>query len=92
MKLPKYTDVLKMSKETVSETLAPVRAARAKKQAELEMAKLDEDIATNEAKLYEECCREEVNFTNIIRMQDELGLSNRKKTQYQKILDEMFAD
>lgn len=90
MKVPKYTDVLKMSKETVSKPLAPVRAARAQKQAELEMAKLDEDIATNEAKLYEECCKEEINFVNIIRMQDELGLANRKKEQYKKILDEMF--
>ena len=46
MKLPAYKSVLKMSKDILRDTLAPVRTMRAKKQAELEMAKLDEEIAT----------------------------------------------
>lgn len=90
MKLPSYKDILKSTKEVVNASLAPVRAARAKKQAELEMAKLDEQIATQEAKIHEACSKEEVNFASIIEMQDSLALSERKKKQYQKILDEMF--
>lgn len=92
MKLPAYRDVLKMAKEAVDATLAPVRTMRAKKQAELEMAKLDEQIATQQASIHELCCAKEVNFPAIIEAQDSLALTERKKKQYQQILDEMFPD
>ena len=90
MKLPAYKDVLKMAKEKIDDALAPVRAMRAKKQAELEMAKLDEQIATAEANIHEICCEKEINFSKLIDKQDALSLLERKKKQYQKILDEMF--
>lgn len=90
MKLPTYTDVLKMGKEALQASLAIPRANRAKKQAELEMCKLDEQIATAEAAIIEACSKQEVNFADIIEKQDALALIERKKVQYQKILDEMF--
>lgn len=92
MKLPSYKSVLKMGKEKVAATLAPVKAARAKAQAELEMCKLDEEIATREAEILEACCKDEVRFSNIIDLQDKLALSERRKKQYQKIMDEMFPE
>jgi len=92
MRLPKYKDVLRMAKEVVDITLAPVRTIRARKQAELEMAKLDEEIATQTAKIHEMCCEREINFAALIDKQDRLALTERKKKQYQKILDEMFAE
>lgn len=92
MKLPVYKDVLKMAKEKVDDTLAPIRAMRAKKQAELEMAKLDELIASQEARIHEACCNKEIDFPNIIELQDNMELIKRKKKQYQKILDEMFPE
>ena len=92
MKLPAYKDVLKMAKEKVNDALAPVRANRAKKQAELEMAKLDEEIATQTAKIHEICCEKEITFAVLIEKQDQLTLTERKKKQYQKILDEMFPE
>ena len=92
MKLPAYKDVLKMAKEKVDSSLAPVRAMRAKKQAELEMAKLDEEIATQTAKIHEICCEKEINFASLIDKQDTIALTERKKKQYQKILDEMFPE
>jgi hypothetical protein len=92
MKLPAYKDILKMAKEKIDDSLAPVRAMRAKKQAELEMAKLDEEIATKTAKIHEICCEKEINFAKLIDMQDELALIERKKKQYGKILNEMFPE
>jgi len=92
MKLPKYKDVLKMAKEKVDDVLAPVRTIRAKKQAELEMAKLDEEIATQTAKIHELCCEKEIDFAVLIEKQDILALTERKKKQYRKILDEMFPE
>ena len=56
------------------------------------MAKIDEDIATKEADIHEECCSEDVSFSRIIDMQDTLGLLGRRKGQYQQILDEMFPE
>lgn len=92
MKLPAYRDVLKMAKEAVDTALAPVRTMRAKKQAELEMARLDEQMAVHEAKIHEACCEKEVNFPRLIDLQDELALLERKKKQYGRILEEMFPE
>ena len=92
MKLPTYRDVLTMTKEVIDQALAPVRVIRARKQAELEMAKLDEEIATLTAALNEYCCAKEICFANVIATQDKIALTERKKRQYQVILDEMFPD
>jgi hypothetical protein len=90
MKLTSYNDALKLGKEKLREALIPVRVNKAKKQAELEMCKLEEKIAVKEVAIHDACCVEEVNFGKIIDMQDELGLLERRKDQYEKILSEMF--
>ena len=92
MALPTYKEALKMGKEKLSEALVPVRARRAQKQAELEMCKLDEQIATKQADLQEACCKEDVSFPRIIELQDAIALIERKRKQYQNILDEMFPE
>ena len=92
MELPSYKEMLKMNEGLIKKTLAPVKAARARKQAELEMCKLDEDIAVKEERILEVCCTDYIDFARLIEMQDELALSERKKGQYKKILDEMFPE
>ena len=92
MKLISYKEALTMGKEKIREAMVPVKVNRAKKQAELEMCKLDEQIATKEAAIQDATCAEDLNFAGIINMQDSLALLERKKTQYQKILDEMFPE
>jgi hypothetical protein len=91
-KLPSYLEVLKMTKEGISNALAPVRAMRARKQAELEIAKMDEQIASQEAKINELCADKEIDFNKIIAAQDSLCLMERRKKQFGKIVDEMFPD
>lgn len=92
IKLKSYKEYLKMGKEKVNESLAPVRAARARKQAELEVAKLDEQIANHEAKLTELCSVENIDFFAIIKGLDDLGLAERKKSQFEKLLAELFPE
>ena len=92
MKLTPYKEALKMGKEKMSNMLAPVKAKRAKKQAELEMVKIEEEIATAEATIHEECAKEDVSFPKIIELQNKLGLLERKQQQYEKILLEMFPE
>lgn len=92
MNLPTYSEALKMGKEKIKEALIPVRVKRAQKKAELEMLKIEEELATKEAEISEACCKDDVDFPKIIKLQDEIGLLERRMKQYQKILDEMFPD
>jgi len=92
VKLKPYKEILKMAKEMVDEALAPVRAMRAKKQAELEVAKMDEKIATHEAKIQEICVEKDINFDKLISAQDELALMERRKKQFARIIEELFPE
>ena len=90
MQLPSYKEALKMGKEKIGELLVPHRVSKARKQAELKMCELDEKIATKIESLSELCTREEVDFDALIKLQDDVALLERRKTQFQQILDEMF--
>lgn len=92
MKLTPYKKLLTMAKEAVDSALAPVRARAAKCQAELEMAKLDEKIATLESEITQECSKKDLNFDAIIRKMDDLALAERRKGQFKKITDELFPE
>ncbi len=92
MKLTPYKKLLVLTKEVIDATLAPVRARAAKKQAELETAKLDEKIATLESEITQECSKKDLNFDNIIRKMDDLALAERRKAQFEKITNELFPD
>lgn len=92
MTLKPYVEFLKMAKEKVDEHLAPIRAIRAKKQAELEVAKMDEKIASQEAKVQEFCSVKEIDFNAIIQAQDELALMERRKKQFENLILELFPE
>jgi len=92
VKLTAYKKILTMGKEAVDAALSPVRANSARKKAELEMAKLDEKIATLESEINTTCSEKEINFEKVIEKMDEIGLTERKKKQFEKIIAEMFPD
>lgn len=89
-KLTPYKKLLTMAKEAVDATLAPVRANAAKKQAELEVAKLEERTATLQSELDQLCSSRELNFSRIIDKMDEMAIADRRKKQFEKIVAEMF--
>lgn len=90
MQIKSYKEYLAMSKDKINEILAPVRAMKAKKQAELKVAEMDEKIASQEAKIQEYCTRQDLNFEAILDSLDELALMERRKGQLVKIIDSMF--
>ena len=92
MKLTPYKDALKMGKEAFDKVLVGPKSNRAKKKAELKMAELEEVIATKNAELQEMCGKEDIDFDQIIDLQDGIALEERRMKQYQKILDEMFPE
>lgn len=81
-----------MSKEAIDKTLAAAKANSMKKKAELELAQLDERIATLTNELQEVCSKKDINFFSIIEKLDELAITERKQKQFKQILSEMFPD
>jgi hypothetical protein len=91
MKLTLYKKILKMGKDAVRDTLAPVRANEMQKRAELEIAKMDSKLAEQEAKIQETCAAYPVDFDAVIRALDDYALMERRRKQFEKIKAEMFG-
>jgi uncharacterized coiled-coil protein SlyX len=92
MKLLPYKEILKYSKEKIQESLAPIRAMQAKKQAELEIAKLEEKIATQESEITEITSKHPLNFEKLLDALDELALTERRKEQFESIINDLFEE
>jgi hypothetical protein len=90
MKLKPFKEIIAMSKEKLAESLAPIRARKVRSQAELEMAKLDDELVRLEADIQEQCAKEEINFPSLLDKLDKVGLLERRQKQYQKVLSELF--
>lgn len=92
MKLKPFKEIISMSKEKLDEALAPMRARQVKAQAELEMAKIDEKLVTLESQVQELCTNKTINFDSIIAKLDEHALIERRKKQFNKIVEELFPE
>ena len=90
IKLKPLKELLAMSKEKLDEAMAPIRARQIKSKAELEMAKLDEKLISSESRIFELCSQKEINFDAIISEMDSYALSERRKSQLEKIVEELF--
>lgn len=92
MKLKPYKELIAMSKEKLDAALAPVRARQVKGQAELEMAKIDEALISNEAAVQELCAQKQIDFPKLLKLMDDVALAERRKKQYGQILAELFPE
>jgi len=90
MKLTPYAKVLKLGKEAIQEALAPLRALEMKKQAELEIAKIDGKMVEHDSKIQELCSVYPIKFDSLISALDERALLERRKSQFAAIIKEMF--
>jgi len=90
MKLKPFKEIIAMSKEALAASLAPIRARKVRSQAELEMAKLDDELVRLEAKIQEDCAKENIDFTALLDNLDKVGLLERRKKQYEQVLSELF--
>jgi len=85
-----FVEILAMTKEKIDEALAPIRAKTAKAKADLEMAKLEEKLVSQENKIHKLCAESELNFNQIADAIDEYELANRRKKQIEKIINDLF--
>jgi hypothetical protein len=90
MKLKPFAEIIAMSKEKLSEALAPIRARKVRSQAELEMAKLDDELIRLEADIQEQCAKEDINFPSLLDKLDKVALLERRKVQYEVVLAQLF--
>ena len=92
MSLMKYKDVLVLCKDKIKEAMAPLRAREMKKKAELELCKIESQIAENEQKVQEYASQYPVDFDKLIDAFDDLDLIKRRKEQFETIINEMFSE
>lgn len=92
MKLKPFSEIIALSKEKLAEALAPIRARKVKSQAELEMAKLDDELVRLESQVQESCAKEDINFSTLLDNLDKIALLERRKTQYVRVLSELFPE
>lgn len=91
-KLTPYEKLLKMGKDAINATLAPVRAKSAMKKGELEIVQLEEKVATLECELNELCSKTDIDFKAIRNKMDEIALVERQQKQMVKIIAELFPE
>jgi hypothetical protein len=90
MKLKPFAEIIALSKEKLAESLAPIRARKVRSQAELEMAKLDDELVRLESDIQEQCAKEDINFPNLLDKLDKVALLERRKVQYEIVLAQLF--
>jgi len=90
MKLTPFAKIIAMSKEKLESALAGPRARQTRIQGELEMAKIDEKIATSEQEITELCSKHPLDFNTLIDKLDKVALMERRKKQFEKVLSELF--
>lgn len=90
LKLKSYKQLVQMGKEALDAVLATAKAKSQNKKAELKLAELEEQCATLESKITESCSSKELNFDQIIDKLDELALVERKRTQMEDLLAQLF--
>lgn len=90
MELLPLKKILEMSKDKLKETFIPIKCAMAKKQAEIEEIKIDEEIMALKMKTQDLFLQDKICFPDIICNLDEIALLERKKDQYSGLIKQLF--
>ena len=90
MQLRPFSELVAMSKEKLNEAMAPIRAKQVRGKAEMAMYEIDAKLLTLETTVQEMCCEKEINFDKLLDKLDEIGLLERRKKQYEEVLNQLF--
>jgi hypothetical protein len=92
MKLTRYDEILKMGKEAINAALAPIRANHAKNQCMLTLSEVEEKILSNTATVHELCAEHPLNVSKVIDALDEVSILERRKTQIENLIKDLFGE
>lgn len=87
-----YVELLQMAKEVKIKLMAPIKARAARKRAELEQIKLEEQIANLEESVNKLCTSEDIDFDKLIDLLDSIALKQRRYEQYNTIINQLFPE
>lgn len=87
-----FREVIAMTKEKLDEALAPIRARSAKAKADMASAKLEEQMVTLEREIHEACASKDIDFDAVIAKIDKYELTERKHTQVNKLILDLFPE
>jgi hypothetical protein len=89
-KIKTYAEIVKMSAEAVDVALAPVREKMARSKANLEEAKLQEEMIDLEGKIVALCSKRDLDLQNIADLMDKYELKERRLKQMGELIGQLF--
>lgn len=92
MKLLSFRECLKRGKQAIEEALIPIRVEQAKSKGRMEQLKIDEKLIGLDVKLQELVSEKEIPFDKIIETIDEIELLQRRKKQFDMIIEQLFPN
>jgi uncharacterized coiled-coil protein SlyX len=85
-----YAQLVKLGKDAVRETMAPMRAKEMKLKAQTRLAELESKIAEGEQRVVELCSVYPIDYDKVVDAMDATGLLKRRKEQFELIVAELF--
>lgn len=92
MKLPTYQVLRGMRKENLQDELAPYHIRANKAKGALEIAHLETRLEKLKLQLIESVAVDEINFTHVLSVKDDMAWVERKLGQYKEMMGELFPD
>jgi hypothetical protein len=91
-KVKPFAEVVGMSAENLDEALAPIRARAANAKADMARASLEEQMVGIERRIHEACASKDLNFDVIVSLIDQYELTERKHSQIEGLIAELFPE
>ena len=85
-----YKDLISKGKEAIAAIELPFKVKKEKKNLEMKILELEQQIAKDELTIQEQKSAQPVNWDNLINAVDTLELNNRKLKQLQALETELF--
>jgi hypothetical protein len=90
MRLQTYRELIKMAKEKIDDILAPSRVRQMEKQAELQLAQLEEQELQFELKITELTTKYPIPYEQVLDTIDELDLLKHRMEKFNELKDQLF--
>lgn len=87
-----YKDLLKMGKDAVEDLERPFKVRKEKKNLEMKILELEQQIAKDELTIQEQKSKSPIDWDKLIDAIDALGLSQRKLEQLSALEKELFDE
>lgn len=85
-----FRELIAMSKEKLDEAMAPVREMKAKSQAKVKVAEIEERVIGLQAEIQELATKKDIDFDAMADKIDQLELMELRKARFDTIIEQLF--